>query len=59
MTTPEGDDASTQQRRFFYGLILALFAGISIAAILNSQPLRSANDRSRWCTVWALVERGT
>jgi hypothetical protein len=22
-------------------------------------PLLSANDRSRWCTVWALVERGT
>lgn len=22
-------------------------------------PLLSANDRSRWCTVWSLVERGT
>src|SRR6266704_3362502 len=22
-------------------------------------PIFSANDRSRWCTVWSLVERGT
>ena len=28
-------------------------------ALLTSQPLLSANDRSRWCTVWSLVERGT
>lgn len=24
-----------------------------------SSPMLSANDRSRWCTVWSLVERGT
>lgn len=24
-----------------------------------STPMFSANDRSRWCTVWSLVERGT
>lgn len=34
-------------------------AGILAAAILNVEPLLSANDRSRWCTVWSLVERGT
>ncbi|MEO2017672.1 MAG: glycosyltransferase family 87 protein [Fuerstiella sp.] len=28
-------------------------------AVTSSQPLQSANDRSRWCTVWSLVERGT
>jgi hypothetical protein len=26
---------------------------------MQSVPLQSANDRSRWCTVWSLVERGT
>ena len=30
-----------------------------IWAVTNSMPLQSANDRSRWCTVWSLVERGT
>lgn len=29
------------------------------AAVLRAVPLQSANDRSRWCTVWSLVERGT
>ena len=29
------------------------------AAILRAEPLQSANDRSRWATVWSLVERGT
>ena len=37
-------------------LLSVVFAGWSI---LNSVPLQSANDRSRWCTVWSLVERGT
>ena len=26
---------------------------------MQTEPLQSANDRSRWCTVWSLVERGT
>ena len=29
------------------------------ARMIDGKPLRSANDRSRWCTVWSLVERGT
>ncbi|MCH7989283.1 MAG: hypothetical protein IID46_09055 [Planctomycetes bacterium] len=42
-----------------YALIISVAVGISAAAILNVQPLLSANDRSRWCTVWSLVERKT
>ena len=42
------------------GLILCVLTGLYAAwAVLNSTPLQSANDRSRWCTVWSLVERGT
>ncbi|MFN9717831.1 MAG: hypothetical protein ACK58L_04000 [Planctomycetota bacterium] len=33
--------------------------GVILAAVLNSTPLQSANDRSRWATVWSLVERRT
>ena len=42
------------------GLALTLVAFVAvIVAVISSQPLQSANDRSRWCTVWSLVERGT
>lgn len=37
-------------------LILAATAVIA-AAVLQAAPLQSANDRSRWATVWSLVER--
>lgn len=40
-------------------LIVTLGASLLLAATLNAQQLQSANDRSRWCTVWSLVERGT
>jgi len=39
-------------------LILAA-TGMIAAAVLNAEPLQSANDRSRWATVWSLVERRT
>lgn len=40
-------------------LLLVCAVAMLAAAILRAQPLQSANDRSRWCTVWSLVERGT
>ncbi|MCA9051599.1 MAG: hypothetical protein KDA89_22830, partial [Planctomycetaceae bacterium] len=39
--------------------VLAVTAAYVLTAIGLSQPLQSANDRSRWCTVWSLGERGT
>ena len=41
--------------------ILMIVAAMSVvtAKLIDSPPLGSANDRSRWCTVWSLVERGT
>ena len=69
------DDRQRRVRRFVYGLILAIAAGQGLGNILTATvlyspahwpdnrppdtPLFSANDRSRWCTVWSLVERGT
>ena len=41
-------------------LVLFLCAmSVLAAAVLRAEPLQSANDRSRWATVWSLVERGT
>jgi len=39
----------------FVALLLCLAAGLGLAAILNVEPLLSANDRSRWATVWSLA----
>lgn len=41
------------------GLLLCLAAGLGLAAILNVEPLLSANDRSRWATVWSLGVQDT
>jgi len=42
------------------GLFIILL-GMSLATsrLLSTGPLNSANDRSRWCTVWSLAEKGT
>lgn len=40
-----------------YVLTIAVAAGIGLADILTvDTPLQSANDRSRWATVWTLVD---
>ncbi|MGQ0636217.1 MAG: hypothetical protein ACT4QC_16510 [Planctomycetaceae bacterium] len=62
-------------RRWLYVLVIAVAAAQGLAHILTTTvqysparwpenrpphtPILSANDRSRWCTVWSLVERGT
>jgi hypothetical protein len=59
------DAASGSLRRWVYGLlILASLAAISgrlfaLASQGGTKILLSANDRSRWCTVRALLEEGT
>lgn len=40
-------------------LMIVVAAAISFAQVVQTQPLQSANDTSRWATVWSLVERGT
>ncbi len=39
--------------------IVLLSVALQTSRLLEGTPLMSANDRSRWCTVWSLVERGT
>jgi len=45
--------------RWATGLLISVAIALHTTALLNAKPLQSANDRSRWCTVWSLVERGT
>lgn len=46
-------------RRFAMLLIVVVASAMSFTQIVQSTPLQSANDRSRWETVWSLIERGT
>lgn len=41
-----------------WGLVAAA-STLAAVSILRAESLLSANDRSRWCTVWSLVEEGT
>lgn len=41
------------------GLLITVSAVFHGLAIVKAEPLQSANDRSRWCTIRALVEHGT
>lgn len=40
-------------------LVIVVSTALSIARLMEAEPLQSANDRSRWCTVRSLVELGT
>lgn len=59
---PPQVEHSSEQRRtrwFIYAAIIAAATAQMAASIGNVKPHLSANDRSRWCTIWSLVERGT
>lgn len=62
MTLPPAVPAEMESRRGMraaFGAIIAIAAVIHGVRIAQAPPLQSANDRSRWCTVWSLIERGT
>lgn len=39
--------------------IILVTTALHVIFLSQAKPLQSANDRSRWCTVWSLIERGT
>lgn len=63
--TEHDDDLSPESAaaivrwRIVSRLIIWAAIGATAAVILRVEPLLSANDRSRWLTVWSLVERNT
>jgi hypothetical protein len=60
MAEPVLDEQSTMNQCGLFENILILAAtAVIAAAVLQAAPLQSANDRSRWATVWSLVERRT
>lgn len=58
----QSTNLSTESRspRLRLESVVILAAGaVLTATTLSAVPLASSNDRSRWCTVWSLVERQT
>ncbi|MDA1016671.1 MAG: hypothetical protein O3A00_19710, partial [Planctomycetota bacterium] len=49
----------TRCPRSVYWVMISVGTALTVGAILQAKPLLSANDRSRWCTVRALVDEGT
>ncbi|WP_437230034.1 hypothetical protein SH661x_001749 [Planctomicrobium sp. SH661] len=60
LTAPESGAGliSDSGRRISILMIVASMAVIT-ARLADAPVLRSANDRSRWCTVWSIVERNS
>jgi hypothetical protein len=59
MTPGDAGPTETEKPRWATTLLILVATALHTAALLNAKPLQSANDRSRWCTVWSLVEKGT
>ncbi|MCA8991468.1 MAG: DUF2029 domain-containing protein [Planctomycetaceae bacterium] len=56
--TPLSGNDSPALRWFVAATVFAAMAVVT-TRLIEAETLRSANDRSRWCTVWSIVERGT
>jgi len=61
-----GDDAPapgavvrSEPRRFFAMIVIGASTAMALGLTLKTPTQLGANDISRWCTVWSLLERGT
>src|ERR1700689_826014 len=59
MTAFEPNPGRPEARRFAGMLIIIAATGVSLGHTLRQPALMAANDISRWCTVWSLLEKGT
>ncbi len=60
MALPFSETSAARNSSGWVENLLILLMTMTVAiAVLQAEPLQSANDRSRWATVWSLVERNT
>jgi hypothetical protein len=59
MNDPLTTDARPQARRFVALIVIAAATAQSLGTALRMPTQLTANDISRYCTVWSLLERGT
>jgi hypothetical protein len=58
-TTPTPTPARSQTRQFVALLVITTATAQALGLTLKLPTQLGANDISRWCTVWSLLERGT
>src|SRR5947209_19379664 len=56
---PESTPGRPQARQFVALIIIATATAQALGLALKLPTQLGANDVSRWCTVWSLLERGT
>jgi len=49
----------SEPRRFMALLVIVSSVALALGVLLRQPTMMGANDISRWCTVWSLLERGT
>lgn len=57
--TPIPAEPRLEHRRVVGAVIITAAVGLALGALLRQPAMMGANDISRWCTVWSLLERGT
>jgi hypothetical protein len=55
----EAESRRPAARQFAALLIVTVATAIALGHVLRQPAFMTANDISRWCTVWSLLERGT
>ena len=48
-----------EPRRFVALIVIVSTVSLALGVLLRQPTMMGANDISRWCTVWSLLERGT
>ena len=56
---PEPGPGRPEPRRFVAMLVITAAVALALGVMLRQPTMMGANDISRWCTVWSLLERGT
>ena len=59
MDLPEGLPGRSQARQYVAMIVIGLATAQALGVTLKAPTQMGANDISRWCTVWSLLERGS
>src|SRR3954452_10051215 len=59
MDTPKYGPGQPQARHFVALIVIGAATAQALGLTLKTPTQMGANDVSRWCTVWSLLERGT
>lgn len=56
--TPQNPNPRSEARQYMGWIVIAVAVATALGVALRQPTFMGANDVSRWCTVWSLLERG-